>query len=346
MTTPQKGRCQWRRCYKIVTLLHVNRRLDQFVFVAVRLVSGNDHECPILYEMVDTFVAAVGAGVMKRLILDRGFLDGEAISHCKTDHGIDILIPVRRNMEIYTDAMALFGLPDVEWQICEEPTVKRKLPPRPVPKAVLRREEKRQKTLQENAREKPPAPPESVVVRREAAVISGFSSWSSCTVPLSVVANREHYGDGHVDTWLLLDTHEIEDPREARRDYHLRTSTEERYRQLKCFSDLAGFSSRALSLITNQVVFVLLAYSLIQIYLARTKREDLNPKTPLRIRRQLLPSENHLIVCWKNFYALFDPYEYTELILSFGEAARRKLAEKSRRMRRQLQERLVNPRSP
>ena len=160
------------------------------------------------------------------------------------------------------------------------------------------------------------------------------------------MANREHYGDGHVDTWLLLDTREIEDPREARRDYHLRTATEERYRQLKCFSNLAGFSSRALSLITNKVVFVLLAYSLIQIYLAQTKREDLNPKTPLRIRRQLLPSDNHLIVCWKNFYALFDPYEYTELILSFGVTARRKLAEKGRRMSRQFRERLVNPRSP
>jgi hypothetical protein len=133
---------------------------------------------------------------------------------------------------------------------------------------------------------------------------------------------------------------------EARREYHLRTATEERYRQLKCFSDLAGFTSRALSLITNHVVFVLLAYSLIQIYLAKTKREDMNPKTPLRIRRQLLPSENHLIVCWKNFYALFDPYEYTELILSFGPTARRKLAEKCRRMSRQFQDGLRNPRSP
>jgi hypothetical protein len=346
MTVKQKARSQWRRCYKIVTLLQINRRLDQFVFAGVRLVSGKDHECPVLYEMVDTFVAAVGPGVMKRLILDRGFLDGEAISHCKRDHGIDILIPVRRNMEIYTDAMALFALPDVEWQACEEPTVRKKLPPRPRPKAVILREAKRQKTLQEITQTKPPSPPEDSVVRREAAVIGGFSSWSSCTVPLSVVANREHYGNGHVDTWLLLDTRQIEDPQAVRREYHLRTVTEERYRQLKCFSNLAHFSSRALSLITNHVVFVLLAYSLIQIYLARTKREDMNPKTPLRIRQQLLPSDSHLIVCWKNYYALFDPYEYTELILSFGEAARRKLAEKSRRMSRQFQEGLVNPRSP
>jgi hypothetical protein len=346
MSDSQRAGCQWRRCYKMVTLLHTNRTPDLFVFVGVRLVSGKDHECPVLYEMVDDFVGAVGRGVMKRLIVDRGFLDGASISHCKSDHGIDVLIPVRRSMDIYTDAMTLFGQGEVKWQTWEEPVQPVKPLPRPRPKAVERREKKRQETLRELAAEKPPIPPERLVVKAEVAAIGGFSSWSSCTVPLSVVANREHYADGHVETWLLLDTREVEDPREARREYHLRTAIEERYRQLKCFSDLVHFTSRALSLVVNQIVFVLLAYSLLQIYLAQKGREELNKRTPPRIRRQLLPSENHLIVCWKNYYGLFDPYEYTELILSFGEAARRKILEKSRRMRRQLLEGITNPRAP
>jgi len=346
MAEPQKARCQWHRCYKMVTLLHTNRRPDLFVFVGVRLISGKDHESPVLYDMVDDFVRTVGPGVMKRLIVDRGFLDGGSIGHCKKDHGIDVLIPVRRNMDIYADAMALFGQPEVEWIACEEPVMEIKPPPRPRPKAVERREQRRQEKLKELERQKPPIAPEKRVVRREAAVIGGFSSWSSCPVPISVVANREHYADGHVESWLLLDTREIKDPRDAQRDYHLRTAIEERYRQLKCFSDLARFSSRALSLIVNQVVFVLLAYSLLQIYLIQKGRDEMNNKTLPRIRRQLLPSQNHLIVCWKNYYALFDPYEYTDLILSLGESARRKIAEKSRRMSRQFQEGIANPRSP
>jgi len=69
--------------------------------VAVKVVAGNDHECPILYELVKQFVEVIGKGVMKRLILDRGFLDGETISICKKEYGIDILIPIRRNMDIY-----------------------------------------------------------------------------------------------------------------------------------------------------------------------------------------------------------------------------------------------------
>jgi hypothetical protein len=346
MPEVQRAHCKWRRCYKMVTLMHTNRIPDLFVFVGVRLVSGKDHECPILYDMVDDFVGAVGPGVMKRLIVDRGFLDGAAISHCKSDHGIDVLIPVRRNMDIYVDAMALFERPEVEWFTLEEPVEVIKPSPRPRPKAVARREKKRQETLKEREREKPSPPPERLVVRREAAVIGGFESWSACTVPLNAVANREHYGDGHVETWLLLDTREVADPRDVRREYHLRTAIEERYRQLKCFSNLAHFTSRALSLVVNQIVFVLLAYSLLQIYLVRKRRDELNKKTLPRIRRQILPSANYLIVCWHNYYGLFDPYEYTEFILSLGEAARRKIAEKSRRMSRQFQDGMANPRGP
>ena len=121
MTDEQKIRCQWRRCYKMVTLLHTNRAQDFYFFVAVKVVPGNDHECPILYELVKQFVETVGKGVMKRLILDRGFLDGEAISICKKEYGIDILIPIRRNMDIYEDAMALFRFAEVDWVRCEEP---------------------------------------------------------------------------------------------------------------------------------------------------------------------------------------------------------------------------------
>ncbi len=40
-------RYQWRRCYKVVSLIHVNRSLDLFLTVAARVVPGNRHECPV-----------------------------------------------------------------------------------------------------------------------------------------------------------------------------------------------------------------------------------------------------------------------------------------------------------
>ena len=346
MTDNQKTRCQWRRCYKMVTLLHTNRKLDFFLFAAVKVVSGKDHECPVLYKLVKQFVEAVGKGVMKRLILDRGFLDGKAISTCKKDYGIDVLIPVRRNMDIYEDAMALFQQPEVEWVDCKDKEVEVKKSARLRPKVISKREKKRQEKLKELKQEKPAPLPDGILVRREAAAIGEFRTWSSCTVPLSVVANREHYADGHEEMWLLIDTKEVEDPTNSRQDYHLRIAIEERYRQLKCFSNLTNFTSRAFSMVVNQVVFIMLAYNLLQIYLLRQGRKELNKKTLPRIRQQLLPSANHIIVYWQNYYGLFDPLEFTEIIATLGDQARKKTLEKCRRLRRELNGVLKNPRPP
>jgi hypothetical protein len=346
MTEAQKVRCQWKRCYKMVTLLHTNRRRDFYVFVAVKVVSGKAHECPVLYELVKQWVEAVGPGVIKRLILDRGFLDGEATSLCKNKYGIDILIPLRRNMDLYGDALALFQESDVDWVEYKEQEKEVKEPVRPRPKAILKREKRRQKKLQQLKEQQPPPPPEKTLVKTEVASIGEFRSWSSCTVPLTVVANREHYGDGHTEIWFLVDTREVRDPRQARQEYGLRPSTEERYRQLKCFTDLTHFTSRAISMVVNQVIFIMLAYDLLQIYLLRQGRKELNQKTLPRIRQQLLPSDNHFIVYWQNYYGLFKPFDLVGFVVMLGEEARKKIAAKCRRMGRELNGLMQNPRPP
>ncbi len=77
------------------------------------MVPGTAHECPLLYALVDEVVAAVGPGVLRRLLLDRGFLDGAAIGRCTQGHGIDVLLPVRTSMDVYADALGLLRLPEV-----------------------------------------------------------------------------------------------------------------------------------------------------------------------------------------------------------------------------------------
>ena len=346
MPDEQKAHCQWRRCYKMVTLLHTNANQDFYCFVAVKVVPGNNHECPILYELVKAFVKTVGKGVMKRLILDRGFLDGEAIATCKNEYGIDILIPIRRNMDIYEDAMALFALPEIDWSVCQEPESEVKKPVRPKPQAIINREKKRQEKLQNIEQKEPAIAPEKILVRREVAAIDQFRSWSSCSVPLSVVANKEIYADGHEQIWLLIDTKNVKDPAEHRQEYHLRTATEERYRQIKCFSDLTKFTSRAFSMVVNQVVFTMLAYNLLQLHLLRQGRKELNQKTLPNIRQQLLPSDNHVIVYYQNYYALFRPFELVQFVVELAEEPRKKIAQKCRRIGRELNNLMNNPRPP
>ena len=346
MSEAQRSRCQWKRCYKMVTLLHTNRNREFFVFVAVKVVSGNDHECPVLYELVKQFVEAVGQGVMKRLILDRGFIDGEAISVCKSKYGIDVLIPIRRNMDLYVDAMALFQASDVQWMECKPPRQEATESIRLRPRVISQRERKRQEKLRQLKQQQPLAPPQDVLMKKEAAAIGEFRSWSSCSVPLTVVANREHYADGHQEIWFLIDTKEVKDPTETQQEYRLRPSTEERYRQLKCFSDLTHFTSRAFSMVVNQVVFIMLAFNLLQIYLLKRGRKELNQKTLPRIRQQLLPSDNYIIVYHQNYYGLFRPFELIGFVVTLGEQARKKIAAKCRRIGRELNGLMQNPRPP
>lgn len=64
MPDEQKAHFTQRRCYKMVTLLHMSRDQDFYFFVVVKVFAGNDHECPILYNLIKQFVEAVGKGVI------------------------------------------------------------------------------------------------------------------------------------------------------------------------------------------------------------------------------------------------------------------------------------------
>ncbi len=348
ISAEQRARCQWRRCYKMVSLVHTNRSGDYFLYAGLSVVAGNKSETPILWGLVAAFIEAVGRGVMKRLILDRGFIDGEQIGRCKKEHGIDVLIPLKKNMDVYEDVMGLVREGRVQFESYNPPPPKSPVDPKPmhVPAEIRQREKKRQATIKQSKQPPPSLPAEKVRVRAEIACISDFRTWPSCPVPLNVTVNREHYADGHTDVWMLIDTKNTGKRVCARDDYTLRTGIEERHRQLKCFVDLTDFTSRKFSLICNQVIFVALAYSLMQLFLLRIKRSALNRHTQPRLRHQLMPTDSVIIVYYCSRFALFTPSEYTELLLTLPAEAGRKILEKIRRLRRDLEQELKVVRSP
>lgn len=349
MAPSQAAGCEWKRCYKLVSLLHTDRKRSFCLRVALRVLPGNAHECPILYGMVDQWVEDLGVGVIKRLILDRGFLDGEKIAHCKLKHGIDILIPLKKNMEIYQDALGLMG--EASFQSYEPPPREPLEAPRlpQSPPRVRKRELKRQETLEKEKKKLPPLPPEKIRVRSEVAGIEGFRSLESCRVPLNVLINRDVYQDGHQDLWMLLDTKPLDDkkaPQERRQEYTIRVEIEEGHRQLKCFWDLTQFTSRSFSLVMNQIVFVCLAYNLLQIYLKSLDRKALNRKTRPGVLNQLLPTNSVVIIYCQNRFATLSTLEYTEILLTLSEIARKKILEKTRRLRKALSKELQLARPP
>jgi hypothetical protein len=178
------------------------------------------------------------------------------------------------------------------------------------------------------------------------AAVADLKTWSSCPLPLHAVVNREIYNDGHREYWVLLDTAPILDPLATRQEYGLRPNIEERHRQLKCFSDLAHFTSRKFSLVVNQVVFTLLMYSLLQWYWQHIRRPELNPRTSPCALAQLRPTMTVILIFYQGYVARLTPLEYQELLLTLQEPARQKILAKTRRLRRGLTHQLDHARSP
>lgn len=338
-------RYQWRRCYKLVSLIHINRELNLFLTVAARVTGGRCHEGPILYELVDGFVKAVERGWMKLLILDRGFIDGPQIGRLKTDYGIDTVIPLKTNMDAYHDVMGLTRLKDFGWEPYQPPVARlRGQKDRPKPPVIVKREQKRQQTLA--ARKGLPPPPPIPYSQTFLGIARGVSSWSDCPVPLTAVVNREIDSSGKTDHWVLVTTASDFTAPHIRSTYALRASIEERHRQYKCFWDIPRMHSRQLSLVVNQVLFVLLAYTLMQAHLFLRHRQELNRRTRSRTLDMLGPTVEVVAVYHQQRFCLLSLPEFSVILLEVAEPARVKLLQKMQQLKRDLYHLLKNPRSP
>jgi hypothetical protein len=333
LTAEERKRAHRERCYKWVSLIHV--RADCYVYAAMALVPGNAHECPVLYELVEKFVHSVGKGVIQLLILDRGFIDGKNVTRCKQQWGIDVLIPMKRNMDIWKDAWAL-GRTE-PWESFPVSAPKAKAPENPHrPEVIQRREAKRQKTL---AQRRPAPDPAEVLTHREYCLIRGFNSWSDCQVPIDVILMRERYADGHVQEWALMTTKRYTEVQQPGTDYQHRVKIEERHRMLKCFHDLSDFHSRSLNTITAQVVFILLSYTLRQWQLWKLHREELSGVSPELMRRRLNIRKQYVVIYLANAYARMPLIRFTREVLELEPEARAKALAKIRK----LEQSLLNP---
>jgi hypothetical protein len=343
LTASERKQAHRERCDKLVSLLPL--RGDAYVYAGLAVVAGNAHEDPGLYELVENFVRHVGRGVLKLLILDRGFIDGPRIHRCKQEWGSDVRLPVKKNMDIGTDAWALAK--QAPWQPWAPPAAPPKASPPHRPETIVRRERKRQKTLAAQAAEAPPPPPKERRTRTELCLLKGFTSWTECPVPLNVVLVREHYGDGHQDHWALLTTADVTDPAQPKEDYGLRTTIEERPRLLKCFYDLSDFHSRSLNVITAQVVFILLRDTLRQWQLWRLRQAaELAGKTPGLLQRQLNVHRQYVVIYHQHAYTQLPLVTFTREVLELAPAARAKALAKIRKLEESFLTPLENLRAP
>lgn len=334
LSPQQQQQCQWRRCYRAVTLSHTTRGKDYSLRCGTHVLPGKASEVVEVWPIAERFVDAVGPGVMKLLVYDRGLIDGKTVSRLKERLGVDSLFPLKKGMDLWEDAKAVDRLDGAPWERYDIPPPEPAAPPPDRPESVVRREAARQKKLRQLQAEAKPAPPTRTLEWIEYKAIEPSRVWESCSVPVGVLLIRNHYANGDVLDWALASTKAFADPLDVWKSYNLRPGVEEDHRQEKCFWDLTHFRSPAFSLVVNQVIFVELAYSLIQIFLRKMGRDELVGKTRQRLLDSLLPSQSQIALYYDQRFGLFYLNEYQELLLTLPEGARRKALGKTRRLRR------------
>ncbi|MCI0526725.1 MAG: transposase [Nitrospira sp.] len=94
--------------WKLLVLWCIKTRMP----VAVKVVKINEHESEHLVDLVKQGQANVrGYAVIKRMVIDKGFLDGKDLWWIDQQH-IVFIVPGKRNMEVVEDALSLIGEKD------------------------------------------------------------------------------------------------------------------------------------------------------------------------------------------------------------------------------------------
>ncbi len=291
LSPQERKRFKYTRAYKLTLLLHWSRQDDYFMFAGGHLGKGDESGLKRAEELVDQFVSQIGKGVIKLLIMDKEFIDGAMISRFKKVHGIDCLVPLKANMHALLDAMGISKIEKVNWVRCEE-------------------------VKDESGR---------VLEVEEVAEVGAVESWDSCEVPLYVVLIRTRKADGQNEIWALASTKEYKDPRLARELYQGRMQIEERIDQIKNCWWVGRFTTPNFNADVVHVVFVLLVYTLIQLYLKATHHEELATRTIETLKQEERLGKDAVIVYAEKYFAVFDLDEYTDIILDLREKPRERM---------------------
>lgn len=311
---PKKWR-RWANCYKLTYLLHLAEEPAAggdprrwYSIPAFRLGPGTTDSHEHGRSILDQVTEEGGKGWVRRLLMDRGFLDGQWIGELKRKGGTDVVIPLRKDMDLYEDVVGLARLreSDADWETVEEERDGRG--------EVIRKEE-----------------------------VTGFSevrSWTQCPVPLYVALIRKRWrtaeGESKEDHWAITSTEVFPSARALMECYHLRTRIEEVNRQLKQPRRLDRFTSPEWSLVVAHVLFTLLTYSLIEFYLK--SREDFGmTRSFLRTLQREEGLGTHAVVAYAgDAFATFDQEEYSRILLHLSRPAQKEMLE---RMDRRQEER-------
>ena len=288
-------------CYNLVALMHVGFPRDYFLFSGLHLGPGKESALTEGEKIVDNFIQKHGKGRIKILVADRLFIDGPMISKFKIKYSIDTVMPLKKNMDAYTDAWGISKLPSITWTTYNE-----------------------EKDIHGE-----------LIEKIELALVSDVTIWENCDVPLHVVLVRETKPkeEKKLHEWAIATTMESPTATQVYELYYRRWQIEERFDQVKNFWNIYKFTSTSFNLVTNQTVFILLAYTLLQLYLENKQMQKWANRSlkTLKYREKV----NACIIAYKDrHFALFRIEEYQDILLNLEGEARERMRKKTRELLR------------
>jgi len=308
LTEEQKKSLIYHPCYTFSTLLNVGIGQDGFHIAGYEFGPGNEDELVQAERLVPSFCRQF-KGLMKTLIVDRGYIDGEFLGKLKRDHSVDTLIPLKKNMDDFKEAIAIANMTN-DWKTVEETT---------------------------NASSR-------LVFKKEIASVPDLDLWDSLDCKVHAIATRYTSWDAASGTYeekygVLVSTKKYTDPTMMITHYDLRVQTEERFRQFKHDWYIANFPSPHASLIESHVCFTLLTYSLLQLYLKRKDLQEMTNKMISSLRTDERLGKDAVLVYAREKFGIFDLDDYTVRVAGLQDIPREKLivtmqAQKEARLKR------------
>lgn len=289
MTEEQKKGIKPRWCYSISLLIHIGQD-GTHVICGYKLGGGNDDELDHAPELIEAFTKAVGKGVIKKLIMDRGYISGEFISSLKNKYDINAVVPFKKNMTAFKDSVRIAeNIEHEKWE--------------------------KYRTYEKDG------------IEYEEFIISieDIEDWESIGMPVSVSIMKTIGSDGSIKYWSLCATFKTKNIKEAFDLYHIRSKVEEVNKQIKNNWFIGKFSSPHESLMEAHVLFTLLTYSLIQLYLMKKHLITQTNRTIETFKSVEKMGEECVVVYYNNEFAIFDLDYYTEIVACMEEYAKNRL---------------------
>ncbi len=305
LTDEHKRTLVYHPCYTLSCLLHIDSDAELFHFSGYDFGPGNADELAQAENLVPQFCKR-NPGVMKELIVDRGYISGPWIGKTKKEHGVDVLIPLKKSMSDFQDAFAI-AEQIKRWAATE---------------------------IEKDATGK-------IVKKTITADVGEMDLWQDCPLKLNVYVSKtetwnSEQGVWDLREWALASTKPYPSEKAAVLRYALRSQVEERFKQLKCFWNISKWPSPARGLLESQICFILMTYSLMQLYLRRHDLQQLARRGIETLRQQERLGKDAVVVYAGEHFAVLCLDDYSLILVDMESVPKQKLKaimEKQREVR-------------